>query len=163
MREIMICTAEHNYTKELAALFEEKGNYHVRTALPRQDLLYSIEQDAAGVPQVLLLEVGRERPFEAEHTFVICMNIKEKFPRCKILLMADGRDSVLTDIAIRCRKFDLCDEFVFADDGLIPSDGYLLALVDVLIYDLEMKDDESGNYPESEPKDNRKDGGDGMI
>lgn len=159
MREIMICTAEYSRTKELAALFEETGKYHVYTALPRQDLLYSMEQDMVGAPQVLLLEVGRELPFEAERTFAICMNIKEKYPRCKILLMADGRDSVLTDIAIRARKFDLCDEFVFADDGLIPSNNYLLALVDVLIYDLEMKDDELESYSGSEPEDTMKGGG----
>lgn len=159
MREIMICTAEYSRTKELAALFEETGKYHVYTALPRQDLLYSMEQDKVGVPQVLLLEVGRELPFEAEHTLSICVNIKEKFPRCKILLMADGRDSLLTHTAVRGRKFDLCDEFVFADDGLIPSNNYLLALIDVLIYDLEMKDDELESYSGSEPEDLMKGGG----
>ena len=64
---------------------------------------------------VALIEVAEAGPYDIEYCLVLCKEIREKTPSCKLILMCSDQDEKTIKLVVEAKGKKEIDDFVFFD------------------------------------------------
>lgn len=64
---------------------------------------------------VALIEVAEAGPYDIEYCLVLCKEIREKIPSCKLILMCSDQDEKTIKLVVEAKGKKEIDDFVFFD------------------------------------------------
>ncbi|MDY0235960.1 MAG: hypothetical protein RBR71_08020 [Gudongella sp.] len=64
---------------------------------------------------VALIEVAEAGPYDIEYCLVLCKELREKAPSCKLILMCSDQDEETIKLVVEAKGKKEIDDFVFFD------------------------------------------------
>lgn len=126
MQTIMLIMRRKPIAQGFIARFKDDADVNIMHEIDYANAAAAIAVNNASVA---LVEVGETSGYDVAHCLVLCGQMREKTPECKLMLLCPEQDEKSVAEAVAAKREGRIDDFVFYDASLDYLISKLLSML----------------------------------